>query len=122
MRRREWTSEEVRTLREMLIERATAKEIGKELGRTVGSIAGKINRSSDINGTEGRPPNINRLMWVMDMIESGLTLREISLRLGQSPTPVKRLAKKLYKDGLIERTGPLNCIKYVVSAKWKDKD
>lgn len=122
MSRRNWTSYEVRILRDMLEERATAKEIAKELNRSMGSIAGKINRTEGIQGTEGRPPNINRMMYIMDMIELGLSLHQIARNIGVKKNSVRRIVVKFYKEGLVELTGPRNCLKYVVSKKWKEKD
>ncbi len=110
-----WTDEDIRLLKEMLLERCTLSEIAQELGRTYRSVERKVSKLGIGNGRgECQPFNLDRASKVLDLLGKSKSMVEISKILGLYYTSVIRMVRRLKRRGLVVKISG----RYKVTQRW----
>lgn len=92
---RAWTAEEIASARQLHADGLTTREIGERLGRSPGDVSRKLNAQAD--APPRQPPNNGGRPWTeaerrraQDMLNSGMTVRQVGAELDRSPGNVSR--------------------------------
>jgi len=111
---RKWAPEEIRILKERLLEKCVPREIADELGRTKCSVESYIKNNKLGNGRTGRPIDLERGCNILDGISKGLTIAAISRAMGLLPYSVLVTVWRFEKDGIVKRVNR----RYYITQKW----
>lgn len=99
-----WTQSEIKTLREMIKEKCTMREIANEIGRSISSVDRKIREFRIGNGRTGRPKDVNRIVIILDQLQVGRSVKEITTILGlKNYSSIFSTLNKLVGEGLVKK-------------------
>lgn len=101
-----WTREELLYIERAASEGATLKQVADELGRKDGKSVGRVARRHWIRFQLGCRPDADKRSHILAAVgRDEVTMADLCARTGRSRDSLKRIVRRMVRDGLLVRLG-----------------